>query len=409
MGNNLAVQLFHVMCMIFTISLTAYCFYQYASNEDIAKVDYKEFQSTEADIYPSASFCFDHPFDQFKIDKLGNGLNASILEQLIAGKNDLYDRVVDLKYDEVTFDLNDHLIKVEIKPTWRQKIVYNNDRLNEKPVFYVSKRNSMEKCFVLDVPYIERETIDYVEVSINFTAFVFDYVAYRNPKLLMHYPNQSMSAAILFPPLPFYSISINGFLKRTLGVVVYVAHVDVLKRRNKPNKPCNTDWKHQDGLILDAFLSDLGCKPFYLQSSLELPVCTKNVEYSQFDLESRKEEKKPIHHTGPCREIQKLFHQFQFDTDFRNWTQAKKEPEKFLAVENQIPFTFKIYFQGSTYKLIEHVKAYDFQSLVGNVGGYIGMFLGYSLLEVPGSLSILFSKMVGKLTFMRERLATIRG
>ena len=398
MENNLPVQLFHAMCMIFTISLTAYCFYQYALNEDIAKVDYKEFHSTEEDIYPSISFCFDHPFDQFKIDKLTNRLNASILSQLFAGEKDLYDNVVDLKYDEVTFDLNEHLIKVEIKPTWREKIVYTNERLKDKPIFHVSKRNSMEKCFVLDVPYIESERIDYVEVSINFTAFVFDYVDYRNPRMLPHYPNQCMSTALSFPPLSFYSISINGFLKRTLGIVVYAANVDVLKRRDKLKEPCNTDWKHQDGLHLDAIISALGCKPFYLQSSLQLPTCTKKDEYSKFDLGTRKNENQYVQHTGPCREVEKVFYQFELNTEVRNWTQAKKEPAKFLAGENQIPFTFKIYFQGSTYKLIEHVKAYDFQSLVGNVGGYIGMFLGYSFLNIPGSLSIMFSTLAEKLT-----------
>ena len=70
MESNLVVQIFHVICMLFTISMTTYCFYQYALNEDTAKVDYKRFQSTDEDIYPSISFCFDRPFDPFKVDKL---------------------------------------------------------------------------------------------------------------------------------------------------------------------------------------------------------------------------------------------------------------------------------------------------------------------------------------------------
>ena len=36
------------------------------------------------------------------------------------------------------------------------------------------------------------------------------------------------------------------------------------------------------------------------------------------------------------------------------------------------------------------VKAYDTKSLVGNIGGYVGMFLGYALLNIPGTLMEFF-------------------
>ena len=40
-----------------------------------------------------------------------------------------------------------------------------------------------------------------------------------------------------------------------------------------------------------------------------------------------------------------------------------------------------------TYKLITQVPAYDMELLIGNIGGYIGLFLGYSILCIPGSVS----------------------
>ena len=40
-------------------------------------------------------------------------------------------------------------------------------------------------------------------------------------------------------------------------------------------------------------------------------------------------------------------------------------------------------YPSQEYKEIEQVRAYDVQSLVGNVGGYIGLFLGYALRELP--------------------------
>ena len=37
-------------------------------------------------------------------------------------------------------------------------------------------------------------------------------------------------------------------------------------------------------------------------------------------------------------------------------------------------------------------KAIDWQQLIGNVGAYIGMCLGYTLLQLPGALKYLLTK-----------------
>ena len=44
-------------------------------------------------------------------------------------------------------------------------------------------------------------------------------------------------------------------------------------------------------------------------------------------------------------------------------------------------------YPSQEYKEIEQVRAYDVQSLVGNVGGYMGLFLGYAILHFPKLLS----------------------
>jgi len=40
-------------------------------------------------------------------------------------------------------------------------------------------------------------------------------------------------------------------------------------------------------------------------------------------------------------------------------------------------FEILLEFHDGTYMAIQQAKAYDTQSLLGNTGGYIGMFLGY--------------------------------
>ena len=43
------------------------------------------------------------------------------------------------------------------------------------------------------------------------------------------------------------------------------------------------------------------------------------------------------------------------------------------------------------YLEIKQTKAYTFTNLVGNVGGYIGLFLGYAILNTPSLASKLFN------------------
>ena len=50
----------------------------------------------------------------------------------------------------------------------------------------------------------------------------------------------------------------------------------------------------------------------------------------------------------------------------------------------------KMNFLSGHFKEIKQVRAYNVQSLVGNAGGYIGLFLGYTLKEMPFFLKILY-------------------
>ena len=43
---------------------------------------------------------------------------------------------------------------------------------------------------------------------------------------------------------------------------------------------------------------------------------------------------------------------------------------------------------------IKHVRDFDIESLIGNSGGYIGLFTGYALLQLPNLLSLVYQGIV---------------
>ena len=66
----------------------------------------------------------------------------------------------------------------------------------------------------------------------------------------------------------------------------------------------------------------------------------------------------------------------------------------FFSIFSGIPrnhsWILRVKFRSQEYKEIRQVRAYDAQSLIGNAGGYIGLFLGCALRELPSFMLIVY-------------------
>ena len=72
---------------------------------------------------------------------------------------------------------------------------------------------------------------------------------------------------------------------------------------------------------------------------------------------------------SPCQNIENL----SYDYSEKSGADSRREPR----------FMVLVHFPNRKYRQITHVQEYDIESMVGNIGGYIGLFLGYSLLHFP--------------------------
>ena len=50
-----------------------------------------------------------------------------------------------------------------------------------------------------------------------------------------------------------------------------------------------------------------------------------------------------------------------------------------------------VYYDKNTYKLIKNTQSFNSESLWSQIGGVVGAFLGYSLLQIPHTLSNIFT------------------
>ena len=55
----------------------------------------------------------------------------------------------------------------------------------------------------------------------------------------------------------------------------------------------------------------------------------------------------------------------------------------------------ELYFKSIQYKEIKHIQSFNAESFIGNVGGYVGLFIGCALWEAPDFIEFLYRKMRG--------------
>ena len=84
--------------------------------------------------------------------------------------------------------------------------------------------------------------------------------------------------------------------------------------------------------------------------------------------------------------------------DWKNWKIEQKLGEHNNDshngdVETLDWFKIRLWFRSNQFMEIKQIRAYNFQTLVGNGGGYIGLFLGCTIIELPSMISSAYAWM----------------
>ena len=89
---------------------------------------------------------------------------------------------------------------------------------------------------------------------------------------------------------------------------------------------------------------------------------------------------------------------FDYTENNVDYTDLKLLEPRLEIPQNATLMMILLQFLEPNFKEIKQVKAFGIESLVGNVGGYIGLFLGYSFLQLPNFLLSVYQKCTLKFT-----------
>jgi hypothetical protein len=172
-------------------------------------------------------------------------------------------------------------------------------------------------------------------------------------------------------------------------------NIEVFHRRNKIQDRCK-NYQDYDSVLTDTMMQKIGCIPPYWKSSLDVKKCTTRKQIRRLSKEASKAFIGNLDITKytmkPCLDLRKLtfdFEEKETDIETLQWI----APNLKLTKNESIMVIF-LNLWDPYFKEIKQVKAIGLENLVGNVGGYVGLFLGLSIIELPIFCLFVYQKLL---------------
>ena len=401
MDNKKAKSLYHFICLVSTFGLFCYCVWKFIQDKSNALVDFRSFHNEKKDIYPSFTICFQSPveipgslkggtygiYNVSKLKKLHGIDDLKSYVDFLGGK--FWNEPISVvNYDDVTINLEDYVDAVGIslntvnsaaEYVWHKHGVQYFNTSNRPKIsfpFFNSLRHSMQKCFTIDFTpeifaEIQGQKISLLTLLTTNLPFFDGYLRYY-----IHYPGQLMRAVHL--DMEFGESGIrSGHLD---SKYLWVHNIEVIRRRDTFNTPCNKNSYKDEELITTTMLDQTKCKPPHWVD-VDLPTCNDSISIMTFNINTDFPDTNFLEPTlKPCDQVQTATFTIQ------EVARAKQDSNLNSSA------SLGIAFNSPVYREIQHTQDFNLESLVGNIGGYIGLFLGFAFWQLPDAISNILNK-----------------
>ena len=332
--------------------MVSFWMYKYeVMDRSVGVVDYDVLEKIEDEL-PALSMCFMNPFLYKKLQAIDPNMNATIYLKYLTG--DYYDeKMAKIDYDNVTLNLDDYFFYAQIK-------MRNNSNFMPKKLFpkhtvifdgiYYER---FSKCFAADMGKNELSNVEQIRFYYNSVQLIKDITGGRFS--VMH----QMSTNFFYPGqflLEFTSPQLEdiGFTKQSRTEWT-ITSIEYLRRRNSRNHKCMTEWKRFDEIVGKEHMKRIGCRAPYGRANQLLKSCDNKEDIN----------KATIHYSNiwknyfpkACHRISKI------SIDQKNIRSSMRS----LQIDIKYP---------EDVKTITQSQEVDGHTLIGNIGGYIGLFLG---------------------------------
>ena len=332
--------------------MVSYWIYKYeVVDRNVGVVDYEILDKIEDDL-PALAMCFMNPFLNNKLQSIDPTINSSIYLKYIQGE--YYDfQLAGIDYDNVTLNLNDYFLFAEVKlrndSNHIKKRLYPTHEIIFDGMYY----GKFSKCYAAKLIKDELSNIEQIIFYYNNSQLLKDW--YGQMYRLRH----RIDTTVFYPGQFLLEITSHQFeeisVTRNWKTQWNIKAIEYLKRRNSRNHKCMKNWKHFDDVARSEHVTRIGCKVPYDRSHEAIKRCANKKDIKQATMNYSDIWKK--YFPKACHRISKI------------------DIEKTVIRNSMRTLQFDIKYPEEV-KTITQSKEVDGHSLVGNIGGYIGLFLG---------------------------------
>ena len=347
--------LFSTLCIFFTMVFVVYWFYKFEiEDRDIGVVDFLSLNEAHDVKIPVLAICFSNFILINSLLKANPAVTPQKFHEVLTGN--IWDQQsMNTSFDDVTIDIKHYFINGFILDAVGNEITLNSSEWTHKNVFTGFHKHSIfMKCFATS---IEKTNPD---IEIKEIHLVYDKRRLLRDLGIPKDKSLPIYSTIFYPEQMFLEVEpmrTTIIQSSMVGLNVYVHGIEMLMRRNSRHKKCIENSEFYDYNLLRTHVENVGCKPFYLSGFDDIPVCKaqKDIRNSHIGMFVIRK----MYFPKACKRLARINDEVRQVND--NWDRG---------------YLYFAVIYPNEIKIITQSKEIDGHALIGNIGGYIGLFLG---------------------------------
>ena len=378
---KIASVILSLCCYGGAIYMVVILFCQYQSNLDSSQSSMKRFNESPPGRYPSFTFCiYAQEGKLFKNDVLQTeyGLSQTDYYDLLSGgKNDTNLILSQIAYNEVVTGIDEFLEQFEVEDDTYQAYREWTPSMKDTSALplHQSYHDPTTNCFTYDTEYNKTVSLNALKVKFNITKFqqLFD----KSGKMYIqaHYPG------LMIRDMKTYLMKISNWhlLNPSNGnneIDIQFPGVTLMRFRENAIDPCDPKLTDDDSEWMEFVNKQTRCIPPYWNN-------TDDDHHDHDDFEVCSSQKM----LGNVKDFWPMDGGIKANEVFKNYT---KPCNKMIVFNNmnhraydslEDVLKIKLRMREEFYQEILNTRAFGMADLWANIGGYVGIFCGYSILQ----------------------------
>ena len=382
--KNIPFILCSLMCYGGTTFMVVMLYCKYQANLDSSQMSMKQFNKSPEGRYPSLTLCLyakDGLLFKQSILRRDFGLSRGTYYDILNGEmEDTNYTLQKINFHQVVTKIDDFLEEFEAEndayETYNEWIPSGN---TQKSPLIASYQDPTTNCFTYNTRYDTNLTLNAVKVKLNVTKFVQTFDDGGKIYIQAHYPGQMIRdmRTFLFKISDWENINPN---KGNNQVLIQFSGVTLMRFRPNGVDACDSQLENDDDEWMEYVKKKLRCTPSYWNKQSE-----DHHSHDQIKTCSLKEDVRRFKSYWPMdggRYSTGVFKKYLRPCNkmaiFTNIMQTPYDTKK-----DVLKIKFRV--QENFYQEILNIQDFALEDLWASIGGYVGVFCGYSILHVTTS------------------------